>query len=237
MCVELSEQSKIQGKIIDKETSTDHIDTIRKMVKNCMFCHNKPKHVPGKCPAKGKQCNRCGKYGHFSNTKACQSGYGFPSGLQYDSFNKSKSFPSQNRGNFYNYQRRGGFSRGSGRGGIPNHPQNSYDSRARVAATHEQDSYRDDFEFYNEPLDDDRHTDGINAVHEFMLGIEDKTSPKRISATMLLFCKPDKWLQLNFMLDTGATVNGLPYSFLKDNLMETEMKPTNTILTVFNNET
>ena len=52
----LSKQRNVEGK---------H----RQKVKNCKYCGGE--HEYGKCPAYGRQCNKCGKYNHFA--AVCQS--------------------------------------------------------------------------------------------------------------------------------------------------------------------
>lgn len=50
--------------MIDDVPDIENIDTVNKLIQNCMFCHNRPKHMAGKCPAKGKKCNKCDLFGH-----------------------------------------------------------------------------------------------------------------------------------------------------------------------------
>ena len=52
-----TDYSENTGNILDDVPDGDTINTVNKFIQNCMFCHNKQKHLAGKCPAKGKQCN------------------------------------------------------------------------------------------------------------------------------------------------------------------------------------
>ena len=67
-----------------------------------------------------------------------------------------------------------------------------------------------------------------------MLTVQD--APKRISATILVRTGDLSWSEIDFMLDTGATVNGIPYDFIMANSLQDKLQYTNTVLTVFNNE-
>ena len=46
---------------------SDHLATVKpveKMIKACGYCGRD--HIYGRCPAKGKRCNSCGKNDHFA---------------------------------------------------------------------------------------------------------------------------------------------------------------------------
>ena len=65
------EQSTYQARDIEsKESKQDNLNEVRSK-QQCHFCGGSYPHSKGLCPAKGKDCRKCGKRNHFA--KVCRS--------------------------------------------------------------------------------------------------------------------------------------------------------------------